>query len=192
MQPLSPKTIDELARGVPDAFRVAFEAYAGRIMRFAQRYIDDVPQCEEVVQEVFFKLWKKRHSIQNPETFESYLFTIAKNHIYNVLRRKVYQQAFQDYNMSHLLKETHNIELEQDFTELFILIKAITKTLPEQRRNVFILSRFEGCSNKEIAKKLGISVNTVETHMRLALKKFRAILKKHDYLLPLLLVGWYW
>lgn len=177
------QVITQLRQGSKEAFEIIFKKYAPKIHAFTSRYFSDQEDCEEIVQEVFIRLWKNRESIGKTETFEGFLFTIAKNHIYNVLKRKAHQKAFKDYYLSQRPKASYSIDDEQNFTELFVVIKAITKSLPEQRRKVFIMSRFEGYSNKEIASQLGISVNTVETHVKLTLRKFREVLKQHQYLL---------
>ncbi|MCG8309566.1 MAG: RNA polymerase sigma-70 factor [Cytophagales bacterium] len=173
-----------LKKGSPHAFESIFKTYAPKILNFTAKYFEDIQDCEEIAQEVFIKIWNKREAINDPKTFESLLFTIAKNHIYNAIRKKVYQKAFKDKKTGIIQMETFDPEDEQNFAELFVMIKAITKSLPHQRRKVFILSRLKGYTNKEIAKRLGISINTVETHIRLALKKFREVLKENNFLSP--------
>lgn len=183
MDPLLQEIVPELRKGSRHAFETLFKSYSPKLLSFCGRYFNNDQDCEEIVQEVFIKLWNNRENIREADTFESFLYTIAKNHIYNVLRKNIHRKAFDDYNLSHLLKESFNIEEEQNFAELFIIVKSITKSLPEQRRKVFVMSRFKGFTNKEIAKELNISINTVETHIKLALKKFREVLKQNEYLL---------
>jgi len=166
-------------------FKLLFEAYYPRLLRFAGAYTGDRHEAENIVQNVFLRLWEKRGSLPMDAHRSAYLLTMVKNHCLDFLRhqqvvnnystnRKAELQqemAFNHYAVSKFDPEKMDIETLEQLVE-----KAIGE-LPEQCRKVFELSRYEGLKHKEIAIKLGISVKTVEAHISNALKVLRITLK---------------
>ncbi|MCG6190663.1 RNA polymerase sigma-70 factor [Maribellus maritimus] len=163
--------ISKLKSGNILAFNQFFDIYSSKLFYFAKGYLKSVEESEELVQEVFTTIWEKRGQLKEESSFKAYIFTIAFNIIKKHFREKAQFRKFAD---NELLSEA-TIETTQqiDYNSLKDYILELTKSLPEKRREVFIKSRFEGHSNKEIADELGLSKKTIENHLNLALKEIR-------------------
>jgi RNA polymerase sigma-70 factor (family 1) len=166
------RLITELKAGNMLAFNQIFEMYSSKLFLFAKGYLKSVEDAEELVQEVFTNIWEKRDQLKSGLSFKSYLFTIA----FNVIKKQFRQKArFRKFASEELISEETNETAQQiDYHSLKKYILDLAGSLPEKRRNVFIKSRFEGLSNKEIADELGLSKKTVENHLNLALKEIRS------------------
>ncbi len=173
--------LDDLIRRMKhddkEAFNLLFYMYAEKIFKFSLTFFNNETEAEEVVQEVFLKIWLKRNTISNPATFSAFIYTIAKNLIFNNLKKNVYRKKYENYLYSKIDKSHNDTENEILHEETKRRIAKAIDALPKQRRKVFMLSRMEGLKNKEIAEKLTISLKTVETHMSLSLKYLREVLQ---------------
>jgi len=180
-----PVTNEKLLLGDEKGFRQIFETYYPRLLRFAGEYTGDRHEAENILQNVFLKLWEKRASLPTDINLSAYLLTMVKNHCMDFLK---HQQVVHRYHVS--LKAELQLEMEFnyhaiskfdpeqiDIETLEQLIEKAIGELPEQCRKVFEMSRYEGLKYWEIAEKSGISVKTVETHMSNALKILRITLK---------------
>jgi len=166
------KLISELKSGNILAFNQIFELYSSKLFLFAKGYLKSVEDSEELVQEVFTKIWEKRDQLQSGYSFKSYVFTIAFNIIKKHFRQKSQFKKFETEEL--LLNDVTNETSQQiDYNSLKNHILELAESLPAKRREVFIKSRFEGLTNKEIAKELGLSKKTIENHLNLALKEIR-------------------
>ena len=171
--------IEKLNKGDTFAFEVLFYKYRNKIKGFAKKMVPSQIDPEEIVQEVFVKVWLKKETINPDKDFQMYLFSIAKNlvldHIKSAVNRKLY---FVDEHFQKDLLDEDGLDaatIENSEEKLLSLIEKI----PERRREIFRLSRFEGMSYKQIAERLDISENTVDSQIRHALdflrKEFRKI-----------------
>jgi RNA polymerase sigma-70 factor, ECF subfamily len=169
----------KLKEGDSFAFEVLFYKYRNKIKGFVVRLIPTQIDPEEIVQEVFVKIWLKKEAINPEKDFQSYLFSIAKNlvldHLKSAVNRRLYfvEELFQQ----DLMIDDVNPEdpFPNDSEEnLLTLIQQI----PERRREIFCLSRFEGLSYKQIAERLEISENTVDSQIRNALTFLRKEYRK--------------
>jgi RNA polymerase sigma-70 factor, ECF subfamily len=148
------------------AFYHIYERYSKRLYGFVLRYIKQKEDAEEIVQEVFVKIWESREKIDAYSSFESFLFTIAYNTTISLLRKRTNEQKYLEHikslqqpdNSPDLIDEIH-------FNELNERVQSLLNELTPRRKEIFQLSREEGLSHDEIAKKLDISVNTVKKHM---------------------------
>jgi RNA polymerase sigma-70 factor, ECF subfamily len=168
--------IVSLREGDMKAFSELFDRYAKRLYHFAIGYLKSVEESEEIVQEVFLKIWNNREEISLLKSFEAYLFTIAKNGILNTIRKSKSEQAYLNYAKLHPGK---NILLDEelDFKELEIAYKQSIDKLSPKRKEIYILSREQSLSNAEIAEKMNISVKTVENQMTSAISEIRKNLR---------------
>jgi RNA polymerase sigma-70 factor (family 1) len=173
-----------LKDGDKPAFDKLFHMFHSRIFHFCRHYHLAKEEAEEIVQEVFLKVWLNRAAIDVDQNMQSFIYTIAKNLIFNGFKRKIYQKAAYDYHIS----QQGNFNMEQDIicSDLSRMIENAINELPQKRRMIFNLSRKEGLSNKEIAERLDISLKTVESQMRLSLQFLRQVLKSNANLLLLL------
>lgn len=158
------------------AFNELFDRYGKRLHRFAVAYLKSTENAEEIVQEVFLKIWNNREEISPDKSFESYLFTIAKNGILNTIRKSKSEQAYLNFAK---LNPGKNVLLDEelDFNELERAYKNAVDQLSPRRKEIFLLSRVHSLSNAEIAEKMNISVKTVENQMTSALAEVRKNLR---------------
>lgn len=156
--------------GDMEAFRKIYDAYSKPLYRFAYSYLKDSFEAEEIIQDVFLKIWEKRDEVDEKRSFKSYLYRITVNKIFNELKHRVVKQKYEQ----HFLKIDHGAgetpESSIQFQELNTQIEQLLLKLPEQQRNIFIMSRWKGLSNAEIAEKLSLSVRTVENQIYRAAK----------------------
>jgi len=158
------------------AFEKLYYQYVERAYGFAFHFLRNSIESEEVVQEVFTKLWESRHKLNPDLSFGGYLLTMVKNTVFNDNRKKIYHRAY----ISDVLKtlQTHARDLEEriNYDDLLELINKTVRNMPPKRQEIFQLCRMEGLSHKVISKSLGIAEKTVEAHMRLALRDLKAVL----------------
>lgn len=159
-------------------FKEAYDDYFDIICRFLNYYTRDYQAIEEVVQDVFVILWEDYEG-KDIQYIKTFLYNSARNRMLNYLRDKE--------NHTILLEKWARIELEKSEAtdcvdrELFYqLLQAAVESLPEKCKEIFILSREEHLSYKEIAEVKEISVKTVENQMGIALKKIREYLSSHS------------
>jgi len=171
--------VKELKTGSEQAFEVLYNKYHIRLYHFAFGYLKDKDDAENLVQEVFIKIWTTRFQIEVDKSFSSFLFTIAKNKILDIYKKRTNELNYKKYlkNCFDLLEERTKNDII--FSDLENQLTEVINTLPKKRRIIYKLSRYKGLSNKEIAQRLGISEKTVENQMTYALsiikKKFQFI-----------------
>lgn len=168
--------LQQLKKSSPFAFQVLFDKYSQKIYRFSLSYLKDKAEAEEIVQEVFMKIWSSRNELVDHTSFESFLFTMAKNAILNTLRKSKYHQAYLEYSKLHPGKQVL-LDEELDFNELNRAYQKSIEGLPPRRKEIYRLSREKNLSNAEIAKKMDISVKTVENQMTAALAEIKKNLR---------------
>ena len=161
-----------LKEGSEEAFNELFDFYGKKIFSFSQSYLRDSNEAEEIVQEVFLKLWKARNELVAGRSFDSYIFTIAKNAILNTIRKSKNEQLYLSYAKMNQGRDVL-LEEEIDFRELEKAYRLSIEKLSPKRKEIFILSREKNLTNTEIASELGISVKTVENQMTSALADIR-------------------
>lgn len=165
-----------------------YTEYYSKLLRFAQTYLNSEADAENLVQDVFLKLWDKHPDLRDVENINAYLFKLVKNACINHLQHEKNVREYMS-RAKYIYETDINIRIQalERFDDVIfddkkieeILNNAIEK-LPERCREIFKLSRFEGLKYTEIANRLSISPNTVENQMVIALKKLRITLK--DYL----------
>ena len=166
-------------------FKIVFDTYYPRLLRFAKEYVGDLFEAENILQDVFLRLWEKRASLPADINLQAYLLTMVKNQCMDFLRhRRVVQQISVDWETLQEQETSFNYYAisrfdpeEMDVEALERLVENAINELPEQCRKAFELSRYDGLKYKEIADKMGVSVKTVETHISHALKILRVTLK---------------
>jgi len=159
-----------------EAFKTVFAFYHEGIFNFVHYKLGNVAAAEDIVQEVFIKLWENRHQIKEDRSLKSYLFTIANNLALNYLRHAKVAMKFQQAQIQESIPDEspQNLLEKKEFHEK--LLTGIA-ALPEKQRLVFMMSRMEQLSYQEIAERLDISIKTVESHIGNALKTLRKLLQ---------------
>ncbi len=148
------------------AFFQLYERYSRRLYGFVLRYIKQEADAEEIVQEVFIKIWETRDKIDVYSSFESFLFTIAYNATISLFRKRAREKKYLEHLKSLQQAEAvPNLIDEIQFNELNDTVQSLLNELTPRQKEVFQLSREQGLAHEEIAKKLNISVNTVKKHI---------------------------
>jgi len=176
------KLISSLKKGNHKAFDTLYGRYAEGLYAFITSILKNPADAEEIVQNVFVKIWERRNTIEEKFSFKSYLFTIAYRDVITLIRKQNLLASIQSDSNQELPVNDDNAELEIEFFSIDKIYHDILEKLPEKRKEIFLLSREKGLSNKEIAEQLNISVKTVENQMTAALRTFREKLSKYGIL----------
>ncbi len=151
-----------------------YEMYHAKIFRFSVSYLKNEDDAYDVVQDVFIKLWEHRLSLKKDTNFDAFLFTVAKNTVLSLFRKRTTEQRYRsDLSSSSGETEVNKIENDLDFEFLKKRYNQLIEKLPPKRKEIFILSREKGLTNKEIASTKGISEKTVEDHLAKSLSFFK-------------------
>jgi RNA polymerase sigma-70 factor, ECF subfamily len=167
------------------AFSMLYDRYARAIYVLAAHTIG-AAEAEEIVQDVFLRLWDKAHQFDSARgSFAAWFMTIARNHVMDALsKRSQHQRLVAAEAIDYLLMKTAdpmiNIEEEAGQRQQLSSIFQALKTLPEEQRRVLILAYFGGLSQSTIAERLNWPLGTVKKRIRLGLQKLRTYLSGHD------------
>ncbi len=181
------KLVAKFKNGDMGAFQCIYDSFCQPLYRFAFSYLKDSFEAEEIVQDVFLKVWENRKDIDVNKSFKSYLYRITVNKIFNELKHRVVKQKYEKHllNTDQLANETPESSIQ--FDELNKNLELLLTKLPEQQRTIFIMSRWKGLSNAEIAQNLSLSIRTVENQIYRA-AKFIKLHLSDDYPTVLLLI----
>ena len=170
--------VKALSKGEVKAFNELFQLYGNRIYRFAHGYLKSEADAEELVQDVFMKVWEKRVDLKEDLSFKAYIFTIEFNRIRKYFVKRALNTKYLEQQILADIDQTtvQNIDYQSTKSN----IDKIIQHLPQRRKEVFIKSRFEGCSVKEISEEFGTSPRTVENQLGEAVKFVREHLAKED------------
>lgn len=162
----------QLRAGNEHSFAQLYDLYSPRIFGFLLKLTKKEEAAREILQEVFIRLWEKRHTLDPEKSFRSYLFRIAENCVVDFFRKAVQDKKL-GKQLMYLASERYLHVEEQIYErEKNALLNQAINLLPPQRRRVFELCKFEGKSYKEVSLMMGISVSTISDHL---LKATRAI-----------------
>jgi len=162
---ISGELILNLKAGHKKAFSELFGLYGPKIYRFALAYLKSKPDAEELMQDVFLKIWENKENLDPSRNVKAYIFKIAINCIYDFIRKKNIEKAFNDFTKEDFQPGTESSWHEVIWNDMLSKLNDLVMRMPEQRRLVFLLSREEGLSNGEIAEKLNLSKRTVENQL---------------------------
>ena len=168
------------------AFNTLYKEYSSRLYRFAFRYLKSKAEAEELVQDVFTIIWVKRADLKKELSFKAFLFTISFNIIKKHFRTKAYLSEY----FKSMGKDDLDMQTSQkiNYDSLYKYITELVDQLPQRRKEIFIKSRFEGLSIKEIAEELKISHKTVENQLTDALKFIRTNLNRENLIAVLFFI----
>jgi RNA polymerase sigma-70 factor (family 1) len=162
-----------------DAFKTVFNTWQRNIFNFFLFKTKDAAQAEDLLQEVFLKLWNARTRLNENQSIKNYLYTIADNLLLNEIRHGKVVSRHQSNTHVSIFSNTENHEFLMEEREWQQRLEDAIASLPDRPRTVFLMSRFEDLSYQEIADRLSISIKTVESHMVTALKHMREKLSKN-------------
>jgi RNA polymerase sigma-70 factor, ECF subfamily len=171
--------ISNLKKDDSVSFEKIFTLYHRRIYNFCLSLHQSPDDAAETVQKVFVALWEQRQMVDENKPLGEYLYSITRYMIYNDFRRKVYKQAVFDHFSLNSSEKNDSTKDEVLFDELLAFLESQIEKLPERQREILKLSRYEGLSYRQIAQKLNITQNTVDTQIRRALDFLRYKLENH-------------
>lgn len=184
--------IDKIRKGDIDAFEIIFKRYYKMLCIYAEDFVKEKSMAEEIVSDVFYKIWENRENLNITKSIQAYLFTSVQNTSIKYLEHLKVLKKYNEFATNAL----QNQELLYSSADHYPIANLISKeieseintainALPDQCRQVFCMHRFSDLSYDEIALKLNVSINTVRTQMMRALKKLKESLKEY---LPLFFV----
>lgn len=178
------RVISMLKQGDEAALRIIYDRFYDRVFYLAIQFLKSPESAEEIVQDVFLKLWEKRQEIDETRPVEAWLYTVTRNRVINQFRKVAREQAC--LKVKEVLPETTDFDKTADKKildrEVENLLDQALRQLPEKQREVYRLARLEGYSRNEIADHLHISALTVKTHMARALISVRSYLEQKGVL----------
>ena len=174
------RLLTELKNGSFQAFERLYNMYSGKLYNFIMRISSgNQYMAEEVVQSAFIRVWEVRERVEPESSFISFLCTIAKNLLMNMYQRQTVEYVYNEYLKNTGVDRDSQTEESIDLRFLNEYIDSLAEELPAQRKKIFILSKRQNYTNKEIAEMMGISERTVATQLSLAVKFMREQLMKH-------------
>ena len=173
--------VQGLIKGNKKSFDDLYYYYYPKLYAFSKTFLKVEDDINDILQEVFIKIWDNRKKIKNVETFNAWIFTIAKNSVVTYFRKKSREKDFGD-RVKNISAGELVLNDNLEYKDMKVIVDKIVGQLPEKRRIIYKLSREEGLSNRDIAKKLEISIKTVEDHMLYSLRFLRKNYKKFEIL----------
>lgn len=168
--------VSHLKQGNPKAFEQLFLKYQKKLYYFCRKIIKNKEDSENLVQNTFLEIWENRQNIDEEKSFSGYLFKAIKNKVYNYIKKKINEQFYLDF----INEDSEEYSEDQYETKQLVdIVNELIQKLPERRKEIFLLSRNEGLTYKEIASKLNITENTVDTQIRKTLDFLRFEYQKY-------------
>ena len=164
------RIVKELSKDHESSLEELFNHYYPHLYHFSRSFLKLEQGIDDIIQDVFIRIWQNRKNIKDPATFHSYIFTITRNLLLNELRSRLnHKKLKQEVRTLSLAPEYAGFDHVQ-YKDLKNRVYELIEELPERQKEIFVLSRTEGLSHKEIARKLQITTKTVEYHISLAIK----------------------
>lgn len=157
-------------------FELVFIEVYPKLKAYAWKLLKSEDDAEDVVQDVFAKLWIESDIWDKSDSLDGYLYVMVRNRIFNHIKRKLIETNYQDFVKSTIELSEFDIYDQLFAKETELLIKMTVNNMPSQRKSIFLMSRENNMSNAEIALKLNLSVRTVERHIYLALLDLKKII----------------
>jgi RNA polymerase sigma-70 factor (family 1) len=179
----------DLKSGGESAFNYFYEKYSLQLYRKLLKMVQADVIAEELLQDLFMKIWEKREYIDPDQSFKSYLYRIAERIVYDYFRELARKAKASDYitaNSTEIYEQFENGELEAEMRKK---VQNAIARLPEQQRIVFNLCKIEGKSYEEVSTLLGITTGTINTHITRATKTIKTYLTETDNLALIVSVG---
>lgn len=172
------KIVTELAKDSEEPLEELFDYYYPRLYNFSRSFLKIEDGIDDILQEVFVKIWQKRKKINSAATFNSFIFTITRNLLLNELRSRLNNENIKDEIRNLSIAKEYSLMEQIEYRDLKEKVDYLISELPERQKEIFILSRTKGLSHKEIAEKLGIKTTTVEYHITQSVKYLKEKLKE--------------
>jgi RNA polymerase sigma-70 factor (ECF subfamily) len=187
MNPDKSLLIQNLVDGDKETYTQLFKAYYKNLCACSYKIVKDVAIAEEVVQNVFFRIWERRSSLGLNENIEKYLYKAVHNESIDVYRKTCFENDFKNQLKHDPFLQKESIYDPLSNKELAAKLQTAIDKLPGKSKEIFLLSRYASLSYKEISEKIGITTKGVEFHIIKALKILRVELKDFRYFILFLL-----
>ncbi len=166
--------LSQVREGDVRAFERIYKSYSPRLYGSIFRIVKSVSVTEELLQDVFQRVWEHRKTIDVNLSFKSYLFTIARNLVYDYFNKASRQKLMERYLQAKEMNSSDAFRNQLEEKESEQLLEKAIHQLPPQRRLVYTLCKIEGRSYDDVSRALGISVSTISDHMVKAAKSIKA------------------
>ena len=164
----------KVAIGDETAFRQLFQQWHQLLAGYVFRITESRELTEEIVQDVFLKIWMTRETLSGIENFKHYLIVVCRNQCFDVLKKQLkLEQQRREWDRENRLRPVPD-EPPPDFSSL---IDEAIDSLPPRRKEVYLLSRHKRLTYQEVADQLGISKESVKTHLKLASDSISAYIR---------------
>lgn len=180
---MTPYDDQELAIGLrendPAAFAAFYDKYHQQLFSYIRKFVKIPELAEDLLQEVFLKIWEVRHRIDPALSLQAYVYRVTRNAVYKMLKRIASEEDLQIAIAYHLKNNTDDTALQQQWEQYEQILQEAIRQLPPQRQKIFRLCRQEGKKYEEVSKELNLSRNTVKEHMVLATKFLKEYVYAH-------------
>lgn len=180
--------LTKIAEGDQLAFCTVFDHYRKYVYSFGRKITRSEEMAEEIVQDVFLKVWFGRDRLKNIDSFGAYLNILVRNHSFNLLRQAAQQQKTTQQMRLSLSDQDNGTQQVLDYRETVRMLDEALELLPDQQRMVYTLCHREGLKYEEATLQMNISAATVHYHMKLALSTIREHFMKNAVAFPVLLL----
>jgi len=167
-----------IVEGDEEAFCAVFDHYSKFVYSFGYKLVRSSEVAEEVVQDIFMKVWEGKEKLLDIDNFGAYLNVLVRNHSLNLLRQLAKKQTVDVHTVSDLPVQDYSTEHTIEYRDTLMILEEVLAALPDHQREIYRLCHLEGLRYEEAAAKMGISPNTVHYHMKSALKTIREYLIK--------------
>lgn len=170
--------LQALGQSSRNAFAMLYNIYAGKCLSFVTSIVKDEEAAKDITHDIFVKVWLRRDMISKVDSFSYYLFRMVRNAVMDRLESEVIKRRFVVESLAVSDELRSYVDEKVSVDELQLLISRAVSRMPEQRRRIFMLSRYKGVPNVKIAEMFGLNVRTVENHITNALADLRMALTK--------------
>ena len=189
INPNEATVIKKTSEGDHLAFRQIFDWYRDRLFGYSYRFTKSQTLAEEIVQEVFLKVWQNRETLDAGLPIKPYLYKITQNLVYNTLRKAAYDNRLKEQVFYRCHHTHYSTEDQVIYRDLETFKDRVIERLPAKRQIIFRMSRSQGLSHEEIAEQLGISQHTVKDQIVKALKSIKKQLQLHTDIAVSVMLG---
>lgn len=176
--------LHRVAQGDEDAFRSLYYQFQPFLATHIFRITGSRELSEEIIQDVFLKIWQTRENLYDIRSFKAYLLVVSKNHALNALKKIAREFSLQ----SDFARQNKSTESEDHKSKYYSLLDEAIDNLSARQKEVYLLSRHERMTYQQIADKIGIGKESVKTHIELAIKNISEYVKKRLSVAALLLL----
>jgi RNA polymerase sigma-70 factor (ECF subfamily) len=176
------KRLKRLIAGDKTAVNELYDEYSAKLYHFAFGYLKSEPDALDIVQEVFVNFWNNRKNLKKGSNLDAYLFTIAKNTVISVFRKKLSEKEYLENLKFKVIDNSIDTESKVNYDLLAEKIQQLIGQLPPQRKRIYIMCKEKGYTNQSVADELNISLKTVEDHMAKARKFLKENLSEYGLL----------